>query len=401
MKSLREQIEDEFTIGVTHTSRTLCLKLFNEVNANNRTKINNHLRRLKEDGIIKIVDRNNNVFVWEKIYGDDRKISEDNSEKKKELMDLSVNEFLQYEIQLSSDILDMIQIIEINKEKLNELLAQKNLINGIKPVFFKQKNVSEYYYQFFENHPISPQKPPKKAPKKTTKTSIKPPKISKVGKVFRMPEIKNDTKKTIVLIDLPNIVNSYAYSKKNIAALEHPNMTPPKLEHFHLDYLITLIERYVMIFKNIEYIKIYTTPHYNKLNNLIILLKEEYPINLKIYKKNDNGEHTSDYEDIDDLLIDDIYDLGASLKGFGNRYRLVIFGGDAHYYNPIDYFIGNTYSTTYTIFHKNSFPKKYNDLKKYNKTVRAGSEPYLWNFRYYSNIELRKETDLIKKELIK
>ncbi len=168
--------------------------------------------------------------------------------------------------------------------------------------------------------------------------------------VLSMPKAINTKKnngieprKTLVFVDLPNIINSFKreYKNKYSNLVDSDLLFTDKDDNESVPFLNCPPKIWDILFEtilkdyNIGMIKVFTTPAYQKHNNYLEKLgKNRFPmLSLDILKKWD--ELGNKWMDIDEELLNYLYYF-LDLKATNDSYisRIILFGSD-HIYLPV------------------------------------------------------------------
>jgi len=213
-----------------------------------------------------------------------------------------------------------------------------------------------------------------------------------VDTIFKIPS-KEDLG-TIVVIDLPNIINSYRKETQNKMEKKSKRKSSMRITPKIFDPIIIkeLLLKYTQDYNNIKETKIFTTPFFKYLpiNEFLTKFKEEKPelnIKVEIINKWDGKK----YEDVDydmDQYLGRLYKQNKENQVFS---RLLIFGGDGKNDRLIipkllDFAEMNI--EIQIIAHEDCISKSFNRFFKYNKENQPPlfSEE-LFNNTFFENIE--------------
>ncbi len=155
-----------------------------------------------------------------------------------------------------------------------------------------------------------------------------------------------------VVVDLPNIVNTFAFNDIN----KHAGKG--KIQFFTPQHLRKLLDN--TVFNNeTDKIQIYTTPKYYVINDYLKTLKLQYPqIEIVMHAREivDPKTNKTVWEDIDDLLINHFKTLSDKVCLFD---KLVLLGADWQYSSYLEAFFLETGIPIEIVCHEDSVPAEY------------------------------------------
>jgi len=194
---------------------------------------------------------------------------------------------------------------------------------------------------------------------------------------FSMPrQLNEDKRRVIVLVDLPNIVNT-ALNEKATKGEDDAN-------YFDAHYLEILLEKYVLIYgDNVDTIKIFTTPDYQKINEDIA--KFDPRIEMVEFAKLDADKKK--WLDMDSTIINYLSGLYNVLSVEDSHVsRILLFSGDGDYYDSVANIVQDKKIPFYVISHIDGFSPLWKQLISVNhdKIIKRRHE-LLFTYRYYDN----------------
>ncbi len=205
--------------------------------------------------------------------------------------------------------------------------------------------------------------------------------LNKLVKWVYLAAHRDEDLGTVVVIDLPNIINSYRNEKENIYRRKYKKEPPMRItpDKYTYEEFKELFIYHVKEYNKIIRCQIFSTPTYNYINKYINKLATETPkYNIILYIKREKNKKTRKWEDIDpemDKYLDQIYKLNKDELKFSH---LVSFGGD-HIYVPSLLNIGSLGVSISVIAHKECLSGEYDRLSTLNTKKGINYSSHLFN----------------------
>lgn len=219
--------------------------------------------------------------------------------------------------------------------------------------------------------------------------------------VFKMPDTNpSDQRSVHAIIDLPSMINGYAYEARNRAQRSRIPFSDIGTLYFHPQIAQLFLDIYVLRYgAAVKSIMIFTTPKYAGINTYLerLATQPKYKmINIKMRfeekSSDDYDNHASLWKDVDEIVDEYLQEL-IDKPTFDSTEvsRIVFFGADHRYTDLFDELIQTKRIPIYTIFNKFASPRQYRELfQKYSESALSEGE-YYFNYRYYTVEQLQKE----------